>query len=76
MKKLLLFFALWSGVACAMQADVADLNLAKQGQMNQVASEIAKQASQLTPEERKQAVEQAAENVQKLVDACGMTKNC
>ena len=66
MKKLLLFFALWSGVAGAMQPG--------QNQMNQVATEITKQASQLTPEERKQAVEQAAENVQKLVDSCGNDK--
>lgn len=65
-KKLLLFLALWSGAACAMQSE--------QNQMNQVATEIAKQSSQLTPEERKQAVEQATKNVKEIVDACGNDK--
>lgn len=62
MKKLLLFLALWSGVAGAMQSE--------QNQMKQVVTEIAEQSSKLTPEERKQAVEQAAENVKEIVDSC------
>ncbi len=75
MKKLLLFLVLWSGIACAMQTDVADLNLAKQDQVNQVVvTAIAEQSSQLTSTERQQAVEQAAKNVKDVVDACGNDK--
>jgi len=75
MKKLLLFFALWSGVASAMQSDVADLNSAKQDQVSKaVANSIVEQSSRLTSTERQQVVEQSASNVKEIVDACGNDK--
>lgn len=75
MKKILLFLALWSSVACAMQTDVADLNSAEQDQVSQsVVNSIIEQSSQLTSTERQQSVDQAAEKVQELVNSCGNDK--
>jgi selenocysteine lyase/cysteine desulfurase len=75
-RKLLLFLALlWSSVAGAMQSNVADLNSAKQDQVNQaVATAIAEQSSKLTSTEQQQAVAQAAINVKEIVDTCGDDK--
>ncbi|MFH1254291.1 MAG: hypothetical protein V1646_02560 [bacterium] len=63
MKKLLLFFALWSGVACAVQ-----------GQQTDLVTIIADRVSALTPEQQQQAIAYAKESVAKTVDACGDDK--
>ncbi|MFH1254293.1 MAG: hypothetical protein V1646_02570 [bacterium] len=78
MKKLLLFLALCSGVAGAMksdamQADVASIKPVTQDQLYLTATTV-DQPLELTPEEQKQAVTQAAKNVQEIVDACGNAK--
>ena len=78
MKKLLLFLALCSSTAGAMQSeatptDVVGTTPVKQEQVDLVAS-VAEQASVLNPEQRQQAIAQAAENVQKVVDSCGNDK--
>jgi uncharacterized membrane protein len=78
MKKLLLFLALWSGAASAMQSDTVPANVASatsamQDQIDLTAT-VAEQASVLTADQRQQVVDKAAENIQKIVDSCGNDK--
>ena len=79
MKKLLMFLALWSGAASAMQQDTMPADLASampiiQDQIDLAAAKAANRSSVLTSEEQKQAISQAVQSLQRTVKACGNDK--
>lgn len=74
MKKLLLFLALWSGVACAMQADTMPMGGICTTPIQQDSSALVSikvdQASGLTQAEQHRAVVKATKNLQEIMKAC------